>query len=175
MKCTTIEEALYKLKNLTYLNIRNCPFDKNKSKLKDALLFFYSFENLKAIKASNISQQEWDNRDRNEILKERMSPKKIIAILENKNASLITLENALNAIEDLETVFSVNKNDSYDNTLKIEVLDTVVTSNITKLSNQILQKLISVNFADKGMYDSYEVTILVINSIIKLRKKSTRI
>ncbi len=160
-------KALHKLNKLNYLNVKGCSFDKNRSStLRKTLLFFYSFENLKTMKASSITQQEWDNRNRNEALKKKMTPEEIISILGNKNTNLVELEKTLNAIEDLETVFNVSKNDAYDSTLEIAMLDTAVASNIINLSDSTLQKLIAVSFADTGMYDSYEVTIIVVNEII---------
>ena len=139
-------KVLHKLNKLNYLNVKGCSFDKNVSTLRNTLLFFYSFENLKTMKASSITQQEWDNRDRNEALKKKMTSEEIIAILGNKNTNLVELEETLNAIEDLETAFNVSKNDAYDSTLEIDVLDTAVASNILNLSDLTLQKLISVSF-----------------------------
>ncbi len=158
-------QALSKLTKLEYLNIKGCFFDKSKTKLQNALLPLYTFKNLKTIKASHITQEEWDRRDVNETLKNKISPEEIITILGNNNPALV--EEALNAIDDIETVFDVSKYDADDNTLKIDVLDTAVSANISELSDKTLQNLIAVSFADTGMGDSYEVTILVTKEIIK--------
>lgn len=160
-------KALSKLTSLEYLNVKKCPFDKSKPKLKNALLPIYTFENLKILKASKITQEEWEKRDRNEVSKKKTTPEEIIKFLENKNSSLIELEKAINAINDIETVFNVSKHDVDDSTLAIEILDTAVSNNISKLSDETLQKIISFSFSDQSMSDSYEVTIIAVNEIIK--------
>lgn len=163
-------KPLSKLTNLGYLNVIDCSFDKSKSKLQDALLPIYAFENLKKVEAFKMTQKEWEERDPKEALKKKLSSEEIIKVLENKNSKLKEVEEVLNVIGDLETVFKVNKYDAGDSYLEIPVLDTAVTSHVERLNIETLKKIISVSFADTGMGDSYEVTTIVVEEII--RRKS---
>ncbi|WP_075343470.1 leucine-rich repeat domain-containing protein [Tenacibaculum agarivorans] len=157
---------LSKLTKLEYLNITGCTLDKSNFKVKNALLPLYNFENLKTVKSSHLTEEEWEKRDKNKASIKKMSPEEIIAILENKDANLTSLEEALHAIGDMESVFNVSKYDAYDGTLAIPVLDNAVSSHISELSEKTLQKLISVSFSDTGLSDSYEVTTIVIREFI---------
>ncbi len=157
---------LSKLTKLEYLNITGSTLDKSNFKVKNALLPLYHFENLKTLKSSHLTEEEWEKRDKNEASIKKMSPEEIIAVLENKDVNLTTLEETLLAIGDLEFVFGVNKHDAYDGTLAIPVLDTAVSSHISELSEKVLQQLISVSFSDTGLSDSYEVTAIVIQEFI---------
>ncbi|WP_299626359.1 leucine-rich repeat domain-containing protein [uncultured Tenacibaculum sp.] len=165
-KITSLE-PLHKLTKLEYLNIKGCTLDKSNFNVKNALLPLYHFENLKTVKSSHLTEEEWTERDKNEASKKKFSPEEIIAVLENKESSLTTIEEVLNAIGDMEFVFNVKKHDAYDSTLEIPALDTIVSTYAEKLSKETLKKLISVSFADTGMGDSYEVTTIVIREFIK--------
>lgn len=160
-------EPLHKLTKLEYLNIKDCKLDKSNFNVKNMLLPLYNFENLKTVKSSHLTGEEWSERDKNKALKKKFSPEEIIAVLENKDSDFHTIEEVLNSIGDMEFVFNVNKHDAYDSTLEIPVLDTVVTTYAEKLSEETLKKLISISFADTGMGDSYEVTTIVIREFIK--------
>jgi Leucine-rich repeat (LRR) protein len=161
---------LKKLTRLEFLNVNNCSFDKSKSKVMQALLPLYAFEHLTEVEATNITLEEWETRDKNDAQKVCLNSEDILTILKDKEKSLRELEDALNSIVEMESLFRVNRYDAEDRTLEIKILDSAVSSRIEDLSDETLSKLVKVSFADTSMGDSYEVTIIVIKEMI--RRKS---
>ncbi len=155
------------LKQLEYLNVRSCPFDSSKVRIKAALAPLFGLENLKEIESLHYSKEDWENRDKSEVISNKLSKEEILFILKGNTANLDKVEQALNSIEDIEDVFDVDKYDADDSALEIELLDNAINIHIKELSEKTLIRLVQVTFADDGMGDSYNATVLAIKELIE--------